>query len=335
MRRPRVKVDGEGFYHVVSRIAGRRFLIDEAEKGILLGTIRAAAAFSGVEVYSFAIMSNHFHLLVRVPKKAEVSDKELEARTLALYGPGKFNKVLAKWARWTRLHQEGRVENEKARLRARMFDLSQFCKTFKETYTQDYNKRHGNTGSIWEGRFKSVLLEGSFRALMTVSGYIHLNPVRATVVERPEDSKWTGYGAGCRGSSAAQNGLCALVSRAYGARAKKTAWEEAKAACAAAMDGRVPNPADSPDVRPGRAAVPESDVVETDGKGRPLRAGSMRALLMKRSAGFVQGGALGPDPFLRRAAKLLPDRTRKRPEALFDRCAFLGLKSAAGVREVS
>ena len=85
MRRPRVKVEGEGFYHVVSRIGGRRFLIDEAEKGILLSMIRAAAVFSGVELYTYAVMSNHFHLLVRVPRKQEVSDKELLRRMEALY----------------------------------------------------------------------------------------------------------------------------------------------------------------------------------------------------------------------------------------------------------
>ena len=100
MRRPRVKAEGEGFYHVVSRIGGRRFLIDEKEKRILLGMIRGAAAFSGVQVYTYAVMSNHFHLLVRVPRKREVPDKELEKRMLALYGPAKFQAVLKKWARW-------------------------------------------------------------------------------------------------------------------------------------------------------------------------------------------------------------------------------------------
>ena len=332
MRRPRVKVEGEGFYHVVSRIAGKKFLIDEDEKGRLLGMIRAAAAFSGVEVYTYAVMSNHFHLLVRVPRKREVSDKELEARMLALYGPGKFNKVLEKWTRWTRRHQESRVEAEKTRMRKRMYDLSQFCKTFKEAYTQDYNKRHDNTGSIWEGRFKSVLLEGSFRALTTVAGYVHLNPVRAAVVERPEEAKWTGYGAGCRGDAKARAGLQGLVARVYGAKPSETTWERAHEVCADAIGGKLPVPAD--------ATVPTTspetgDVVETDSKGRPVRATSLRALLMRKSAGFVNGSALGGDPFLRRAAKLLPPRTRRRAEALFDRCAFLGLRSAAGVREVS
>ena len=179
MRRPRIKAEGEGFYHVVSRIGGKRFLIDAEEKGILLATIRAAAAFSGVELYTFAVMSNHFHLLVRVPRKREVPDAELLRRMEALYGTPRFHKVLEKWEKWNKTNQESRVENEKARLRARMHDLSQFCKTFKETYTQDFNRRHGNTGTIWEGRFKSILLDGSRRAMMTVAGYIHLNPVRA------------------------------------------------------------------------------------------------------------------------------------------------------------
>ncbi|MBQ9726479.1 MAG: hypothetical protein IJV65_03125 [Kiritimatiellae bacterium] len=304
-------------------------MIDEGEKKILLGRIRAAAAFSGVEVYTYAIMSNHFHLLVRVPRKKEVSDKDLEQRLLALYGPSKFNKIQEKWAGWTRRHMERRVKDEKVRMRKRMFDLSQFCKTFKEAYTQDYNKRHGNTGSIWEGRFKSVLLEGSFRALATVAGYVHLNPVRAAVVERPEEAKWTGYGAGCQGDAKARAGLQGLVARAYGAKAPDTTWERARAVCADAIGGKLPFPAGAPTPAGG------DDVVETDARGRPIRAGSLKALLSKKSAGFVQGLALGGESFLRRVAGSLPKRVRRRAVTLFDRCAFLGLASAAGVREVS
>ncbi len=328
MRRPRVKVAGEGFYHVVSRIGGKRFLINEDEKRILLGMIRGAAAFSGVELYTFAVMSNHFHLLVRVPRKKAVPDKELERRMLAWYGPGKFAAILEKWEKWTKKKRPDLVEDEKARMRARMYDLSQFCKTFKEAYTQDYNKRHENTGTIWEGRFKSILLEGSFRALMTVAGYVHLNPVRAAMVERPEESRWTGYGAACHEDFAAQDGLRSLVSRACGA--KDTDWNEAKLACANAIEGKVPERS----ARPEDAPLPE-DVVETDDKGRPVRAGSLRALLTRRVAGFLHGGALGEERFLKRVAGHLPPRVRRRAEGLFDHCSFLGLASAAGVREVS
>ena len=45
MRHPRIKATGEGFYHVVSRIAGRRFLLDDGEKEILLGVVREHGVF--------------------------------------------------------------------------------------------------------------------------------------------------------------------------------------------------------------------------------------------------------------------------------------------------
>ncbi len=315
MRRPRVKADGEGFYHVVSRIGGKRFLIDEAEKGILLGMIRAAAAFSGVELYTFAIMSNHFHLLVRVPRKREVSDAELLRRMEALYGRPRFRKVLEKWEKWEERDQADRVAEEKARLRARMYDLSQFCKTFKETYTQDYNRRHGNTGTIWEGRFKSILLEGSFRALMTVAGYVHLNPVRAQIADTPEASPWTGYGAGCQGDEPARNGLRALVSRAL--RSEAVPWECAQEVCAREIGGAIAGPQDPPPSDPG---------------GPPPGASS---LLRQRVAEFLHGGALGGAAFLRRASALLPPRIRRRARCPLDDRPELGLAPASGVRGAS
>ena len=341
MRRPRVKVEGEGFYHVVSRIGGKRFLIDEKEKAILLGMIRAAAAFSGVELYTFAIMSNHFHLLVRVPRKKVVSDAELLRRMEALYGTSRFRKVLEKWEKWTERKQEWRVLDEKARMRARMYDLSQFCKTFKEAYTQDYNKRHENTGTIWEGRFKSILLEGSFRALMTVAGYIHLNPVRAAMVDAPEDARNAGYGAACHGDFAAQDGLRALVSRVC--RAEDSSWEQSREACASAIEGKVSQSVGASsnaqnggmETSPSPEANVADDVVERDEKGRMLPPKTVRGLLRRRVAGFLHGGALGGERFLHRVAGCLPPRMRRRAEGLFDECPFLGLNSATGVRGAS
>ena len=339
MRRPRVKVEGEGFYHVVSRIGGRRFLIDDAEKGILLSMIRAAAVFSGVELYTYAVMSNHFHLLVRVPRKQDVSDKELLRRMEALYGTPKFRKVLEKWEKWTAKMQEGRIDEEKARFRARMYDLSQFCKTFKETYTQNYNRRHDNTGTIWEGRFKSILLEGSWRTLMTVAGYIHLNPVRAKMVENAEDANNAGYGAACQGDTRAMTGLVSLVKRVYGVR--EATWERARSVCADVIagaaetltaEGRDGSISEfrSPLSEEGRAATPPGSDTAS-----PNPPGSLRELLRRRVAGFLYGGALGGAAFIRRVAKRLPPRVRRRAASLFDHCPFLDLNHAAGVREAS
>lgn len=57
-------------------------------------------------------------------------------------------------------------------------------------YVQAFNHRHGRSGPLWQGRFKSCLID-SERYLMAVYRYIELNPVRATLTERPEQHRWS------------------------------------------------------------------------------------------------------------------------------------------------
>lgn len=307
MRKKRLKID-DGCYHVVSRISGQRFLIDGAEKSILLGMIRAAAEFSGVEIYTYAMMTNHFHLLVRVPHKSEVDDVELERRIRALYGNERAAKVFEKWETWGKKGAIDKVEDEKARLRARMYDISQFCKTFKETYTQDYNRRSGNTGTIWEGRFKSNLVEPSSRALAAVAAYIHLNPVRAKMAETAELAEQTGFGAACHGDHAARNGLKALAS--------------------AVSQGRI---AQWRDVREAFRAVHERKIAAG------AKSGGMPnvpcELLERRVPGFLHGVAIGGHGFLKRIASMLPTRLHRRARNCFDEHPEIGIESASGVRD--
>jgi len=58
-----------------------------------------------------------------------------------------------------------------------------------QTYVQAFNFRHGRSGTLWQGRFKSCL--DSDRYLLTVIRYIELNPVRAAMVVRPEEHRWS------------------------------------------------------------------------------------------------------------------------------------------------
>lgn len=59
-----------------------------------------------------------------------------------------------------------------------------------QCYVQAFNRRHGRTGTLWEGRFKSCLVD-SDRYLLTVYRYIELNPVRAFITATPEDYRWS------------------------------------------------------------------------------------------------------------------------------------------------
>src|SRR5438128_178680 len=59
--------------------------------------------------------------------------------------------------------------------------LSKICQNLSFRYTQYYNKRHNTIGHLFQGRFKSILVEGK-RYLKELIRYIHLNPVRAKIV---------------------------------------------------------------------------------------------------------------------------------------------------------
>ncbi len=62
-------------------------------------------------------------------------------------------------------------------------------KSIKETFSRWYNKQKNRTGYFWGSRFKSILLEKK-AALTHCLAYIDLNPVRARIVEKPEDYRW-------------------------------------------------------------------------------------------------------------------------------------------------
>ncbi len=61
-------------------------------------------------------------------------------------------------------------------------------------YTQFINRRHQRVGHLFQGRFKSVLVDND-RYLKELIRYIHLNPVRAGLVETPQDYRWSSHRA--------------------------------------------------------------------------------------------------------------------------------------------
>ncbi|MDD4061533.1 MAG: hypothetical protein PHW08_12645 [Kiritimatiellae bacterium] len=257
MRMRRMVAEGVGYYHVISRIAGQLFLVDDREKDVLMRLMFDVAVFSGVEVLTFALMDNHFHILLKVPLAHEVDDAELVGKMRVLYGDEKTNRILGEWEAWDRRGLSFKGDDAKAALRRRMFDLSQFCKTLKETYSMSYNFRHAHVGTIWGSRFKSILLSPDYKTLMTVGSYIDLNPVRAEIVEEPGEYRWSGYGTAIRGNMLSRNGICAMVSAAYARR--EVSFHNALDVYASALDGWIETP--TPE-------APEADIASSEGQGK-------------------------------------------------------------------
>ena len=211
MARPnRIKLDGEGYYHVIDRVAHREFLLgDERIKKRLLDLVRRAAEFSGVDVCTYVLMDNHLHLCVHVPEAGEIDERTVVERVGTLYGEPRAAALRAELERLRAAGMEADAVRMLDRLRARMGDLSEFMKTFKQRVTQWYNRELGHEGTLWCGRFKSVLLEKD-EAVRAVANYIHLNPVRARMVEAAAGYRWSGLGAAVRGDKRAIRDLSVI-----------------------------------------------------------------------------------------------------------------------------
>ncbi len=228
MRIRRLKISGaSALYHCISRTVAGAFLFDAVAKERLRRQLWQVADFSGVEVLTYCLMSNHFHLLIRVPDREEVvlSDRELLRRYAVLYPePRPYQTMTVKYL--AAVLQRGGEEAKmwRRRLLARMHDVSEFMKTLKQRYTIWYNQSHERYGTLWAERFKSTIVEGREAALRVTAAYIDLNPVRAGIVEDPKDYRWSGYGEAVGGRIEAREGIAEAVSASYGRLLK---WREA------------------------------------------------------------------------------------------------------------
>jgi len=212
----RIKLDGRAFYHCVSRVVDRRIVFHSNEKEVFRSILRKLETFTGVRVVTYCLMGNHFHLLLEVPERGSLP--ALDSTRLFEILPLLYDKATVETlaAEFDMARKAGDLAHEKnllERFEHRRGDLSTFLKELKQRVSIFMNRRLGRSGTLWEGRFKSVLVEGGEAALETVAAYIDLNPVRAGLVARPEDYRWSGYGEAMsagRGGRRAREGLGAI-----------------------------------------------------------------------------------------------------------------------------
>ena len=192
-------------YHCVARIVGGQFLLDDVGKERLVRMLWRQAAFSGLEIVTYCVMSNHFHVLLRVPaEQPELTDAILMERVESLYGR---RSEEAEFLRQTMAQRGSIYESVRDRLRARMGSVSIFMKEIKQRFSRWHNRGHERFGTLWAERFRSVLVEDGGLAMEAVAAYIDLNPVRAGWVEDPKDYRFCGYAAALGGNRLARNGL--------------------------------------------------------------------------------------------------------------------------------
>jgi len=217
-------------YHVMTRTVGAERILDAEDLEALRIIVRKMAQFSGVKIMTYCLLENHFHLLLRVPSRESFlqkfedkrnKDGELlegegmgEVRLLdhlsTLYSKAYMKQLQRELADLRERGLEEAAEVFLEKYKRRFCDLSLFVKEVKERFSRWYNRKHERIGTLWSGRFKSVLVEDGV-ALRAMAAYIDLNPVRAGIVEDPKDYRWCGYAEAVGGSRQARRGLCLVM----------------------------------------------------------------------------------------------------------------------------
>ncbi len=107
-----------------------------------------------------------------------------------------------------------------ARYSYRMHSLSEFFKGILQRFTCWFNREHGRRGTLWESRFRSVIVQDGLAA-KTMAAYIDLNPVRAGICGDPADYRWSSYGEAVGGGRGAKKAREGLVRAMYSFGSKK------------------------------------------------------------------------------------------------------------------
>ena len=195
-----VDASASGIYHVQSRCVRRAWLCGtDPQSGRDFSHRRAwierrileLAEIFAIAIYGYAVMSNHYHIVLETrPERCETwSDEEVVERWLSLC-PGrsspKEDNERYQLRKRSLLADPSRI----AELRCRLGSLSWFMRFINEPLARMANQEDDCSGRFWQGRFASqrLLDEGAVLAAMV---YVDLNPVRAGIADDVAESEYT------------------------------------------------------------------------------------------------------------------------------------------------
>ncbi len=203
MTRPRkalISLETTPFYHVTSRCVRQAYLCGfdrhsgrsyEHRRQWIVDRIRLLSSLFAIDVCAYAVMSNHYHLVLKLcPNQAlQWSDDQVMARWCTLFqGPLLVQRYRAgvplSTPEMTTLGDIARV------WRSRLASISWFMRCLNQPIARQANIEDGCTGKFWECRFSSQALKTE-EALLSCMAYVDLNPIRAGMSTRPEDSEYT------------------------------------------------------------------------------------------------------------------------------------------------
>ena len=279
----------------------------DREKAYFLDLMRKLAAFCGIEVITHAILDNHWHCLLHIPERKELSDEELLARLRLIWDRQQVGEVEQRMERFKGYETPRAYEAERAKHLDRMYDLGEYMKAVKQQFTRWYNRRKGRKGTLWEARYKSVVVEGARDPLLTMATYIDLNAVRAGLCADPKDYRWCGYGEALGGGKAARAGLKLLAERL----GRSTDWRMVNRMYRQWIFAAGEEKGLSEDGSPAQKGFSREEVARVWKEGGEL---SRTELLRCRVRYFTDGAAIGSKGFVQELFEACRDRFGERRE---------------------
>ena len=188
------------YYHIVSRCVRRSYLcgVDavtqesfEHRRGWIEDKLKELSIIFCIDICSYAIMNNHYHLVLSIDCDGvkNLSEKEVVSRWCSLHEmPVLIHRYLTQQD--THSSTKAVCQHIISEWRERLSSISWFMKILNQTIARLANKEDDCTGHFWEGRFKSQALLDE-KALLTAMAYVDLNPIRANMADSLETSDFT------------------------------------------------------------------------------------------------------------------------------------------------
>ena len=194
-----VSVIDTPYYHCIGRCVRRAFLCGtddfsgksyEHRRQWVVDRLQQLTQLFAIDVCSYAVMSNHYHVVVKLsPSSAnDWTESEIVERWAKLFAGNEHTRAYFS-GEMTSVNSDY-INTKLPIWKERLTSLSWFMRCLNEHIARKANHEDECTGHFWEGRFKSqALLDEA--ALMSCMAYVDLNPIRAKKAETPEQSDYT------------------------------------------------------------------------------------------------------------------------------------------------
>ncbi|MEW8322051.1 MAG: transposase [Candidatus Thiodiazotropha taylori] len=203
MPKPRkrlISLEATPYYHCVSRCVRRAFLCGrdtfsgksyEHRREWIQDKLHELSDIFAIDLCGYAIMSNHFHLVLYIDKKT--ADKwtslEVVTRWHRLFSGSFLSQRYIDGDALSQAEQKA-LHDQIVVWRSRLMDISWFMRCLNEPIARRANQEDRCTGRFWEGRYKSQALLDE-KALAACLAYVDLNPLRAGMAQTPETAEFT------------------------------------------------------------------------------------------------------------------------------------------------